>query len=157
MLVNLANGHRLLVAGQKSGIVWGHDPDRSGCSLVWHAQLVDKLAPEHDHTSGGAADEKMVYFGPRTGGIAAVDSATGEKSGRRRFRQSDRTTARRNGCDHRDSGRDLLWRLGRHTSRFSQQTTAICFKYNVLHEYDTVNHVPVKGGAPDGRARSDCS
>ncbi len=27
--VNLPNGHRMLVAGQKSGMVWGHDPDQA--------------------------------------------------------------------------------------------------------------------------------
>ncbi|HXJ38427.1 MAG TPA: PQQ-binding-like beta-propeller repeat protein, partial [Bryobacteraceae bacterium] len=38
MLVNLPSGKRLLVAGQKAGLVWAHDPDRGG-ALVWRSDV----------------------------------------------------------------------------------------------------------------------
>src|SRR6185437_8433020 len=77
ILRTLPDGHRLLIAAQKSGMVWAHDPDKGG-ALVWKAQLVDKLALGMI-TFGGAADEARAYFGLRTGGIAAVDLKNGDK------------------------------------------------------------------------------
>jgi len=77
ILKSLPNGHRMLIAGQKSGMVWGHDPDREG-TVAWKAQLVQKLALGMI-TFGGAADDQNAYFGLRTGGIAAVSLDTGEK------------------------------------------------------------------------------
>ncbi len=77
ILRNLPDGHRVLVAPQKSGMVWAHDPDQQG-KLLWKAQLVDKLALGMI-TFGGAADDQNAYFGLRSGGIAAVSLKTGEK------------------------------------------------------------------------------
>ncbi len=39
MLRTLPNGHRLLVAGQKSGTVWAFDPDRNG-AIVWSTNVL---------------------------------------------------------------------------------------------------------------------
>jgi polyvinyl alcohol dehydrogenase (cytochrome) len=77
ILRTLPDGHRVLVAGQKSGMVWGHDPDQNG-KLLWKVQLVDKLALGMI-TFGGAADDQNAYFGLRSGGIAAVSLKSGEK------------------------------------------------------------------------------
>ena len=77
ILRTLPDGHRVLVAGQKSGMVWAHDPDQNG-KLLWKIQLVDKLALGMI-TFGGAADDQNAYFGLRSGGIAAVSLKTGEK------------------------------------------------------------------------------
>lgn len=43
ILRTLPDGQRVLVAAQKSGMVWAHDPDENG-KLLWKVQLVDKLA-----------------------------------------------------------------------------------------------------------------
>jgi len=77
ILRTLPDGHRVLVAPQKSGMVWAHDPDQQG-KLLWKVQLVDKLALGMI-TFGGAADDQNAYFGLRSGGIAAVSLKTGEK------------------------------------------------------------------------------
>jgi len=77
ILRTLPDGRRILVAGQKSGMVWAHDPDKQG-ALVWKIQLVDKLAIGMI-TFGGAADGQNAYFGLRTGGVAAVQLTTGQK------------------------------------------------------------------------------
>ena len=76
ILRTLPNGRRILVAGQKSGIVWGHDPDKEG-AVVWKAQLVEKLA-RGEITFGGAADGEKAYFGLK-GGIAALQLSNGDK------------------------------------------------------------------------------
>ena len=77
ILRTLPDGHRVLVAGQKSGMVWGHDPDQEG-KVLWKTQLVDKLALGMI-TFGGAADDQNAYFGLRSGGVAAVSLKTGAK------------------------------------------------------------------------------
>jgi polyvinyl alcohol dehydrogenase (cytochrome) len=77
ILKTLPDGHRVLIAAQKSGMVWAHDPDQMG-KLLWKAQLVDKLALGMI-TFGGAADDQNAYFGLRSGGIAAVSLKTGQK------------------------------------------------------------------------------
>src|SRR5262249_37291787 len=56
ILRTLPGGQRILVAGQKSGIVWGHDPDKQG-AVLWKNQLVEKVAIGII-TFGGAADEQ---------------------------------------------------------------------------------------------------
>jgi len=77
ILRTLPDGHRILVAAQKSGMVWGHDPDQKG-KVLWKTQLVDKLALGMI-TFGGAADDQNAYFGLRSGGVAALSIKTGEK------------------------------------------------------------------------------
>ncbi len=77
ILRTLPGGKRILVAGQKSGIVWGHDPDHQG-AVIWKAQLVDNPSIGMI-TFGGAADQQNAYFGLRSGGIAAVQLTTGQK------------------------------------------------------------------------------
>ena len=56
ILKTLPNGSRILVAGQKSGMIWAHDPDQKG-ALVWKTQLPEKLALG-EITFGGAADDQ---------------------------------------------------------------------------------------------------
>ena len=63
ILKTLPDGRRLLIAGQKSGMVWAHDVDKKG-AVVWKAQIVDKLALGMI-TFGGAADDQRAYFGLR--------------------------------------------------------------------------------------------
>jgi polyvinyl alcohol dehydrogenase (cytochrome) len=77
ILQTLPDGHRVLVAGQKSGMVWAHDPDQEG-KVLWRTQLVDKLVLGMI-TFGGAADDQKAYFGLRSGGVAAVSLKTGAK------------------------------------------------------------------------------
>ena len=78
MLVNLPNGKSLLVAGQKSGVVWAHDPDQKG-ALVWHSDI-----SRGQIVFGGAADNQKAYFGMGggnrgvpPGGLAAVRLSDG--------------------------------------------------------------------------------
>ena len=123
ILRTLPDGHRVLVAPQKSGMVWAHDPDQQG-KLLWKAQLVDKLALGMI-TFGGAADEQNAYFGLRSGGIAAVSLKTGEKKWFTPLpgAASRRPATRANGGADGDSGRGLLGRMGRHSARTSRPKT----------------------------------
>jgi len=77
ILQTLPDGHQVLVAGQKSGTVWAHDPDQQG-KVLWKTQLTDGPAAGMI-TFGGAADGQNAYFGLRSGRVAAVSLKAGEK------------------------------------------------------------------------------
>jgi polyvinyl alcohol dehydrogenase (cytochrome) len=71
ILVNLPNGKTLLLAGQKSGMVWAHDPDKKG-ELVWRSDV-----SRGQIVFGGAADDQAAYFAMRGGGLVAVQLSDG--------------------------------------------------------------------------------
>src|SRR5215831_11552088 len=77
ILATLADGRNLLVAGQKSGVVWAFDVDKKG-AVVW-SQDVARVLPGGggEIVFGGAADDHDAYFNLRSGGIVALDLATG--------------------------------------------------------------------------------
>ncbi len=146
ILVNLSGGHRMLVAGQKSGMVWGHDPDKEG-TVAWKAQLVQKLALGMI-TFGGAADDQNAYFGLRTGGVAAVNINTGDK-------KWFTPVAPTPGPGPKGENAALTAIPGAVFSggwdgwlrAFSTDDGHLLWEYNMVHDYETVNHVPAKGGS----------
>ncbi len=71
MLANLPNGKSLLIVGQKSGVVWAHDPDKKG-ALVWKSDI-----SRGEIDFGGAMDDENAYFAMRGGGIAAIRLSDG--------------------------------------------------------------------------------
>lgn len=71
ILVNLPSGKRLLIAGQKSGVIWAHDPDQKG-ALVWRSD-----DSRGQIVFGGAADSENAYFAFRGGGVDAIGLADG--------------------------------------------------------------------------------
>jgi polyvinyl alcohol dehydrogenase (cytochrome) len=71
MLANLPNGKSLLIAAQKSGMVWAHDPDNKG-ALVWKSDV-----SRGQVVFGGAMDDDTAYFGMRGGAIVAVRLSDG--------------------------------------------------------------------------------
>jgi polyvinyl alcohol dehydrogenase (cytochrome) len=144
ILRTLPNGHRVLVAGQKSGIVWAHDPDRNG-AVVWKVQLPEKLALG-EITFGGAADERYAYFGVSSAGVAAVDLATGEK----KWLAPIKAAGPRLGIGAAltvipgvvfGGGYDGLVRA------FLTSNGEPIWQFNMLEEFKTVNGVAAKGGS----------
>ena len=67
ILQTLPDGRRVLMAGQKSGQVFAHDPDAAG-KLLWKTALVEKIG-ESEILFGGAADETTAYFGLDNGSL----------------------------------------------------------------------------------------
>jgi polyvinyl alcohol dehydrogenase (cytochrome) len=59
ILVNLSNGKRALIAGQKSGVVTAIDPDRDG-QVLWQTR-VGRGSPLGGVQWGSAADDKKIY------------------------------------------------------------------------------------------------
>ncbi|MGD0907783.1 MAG: PQQ-binding-like beta-propeller repeat protein [Candidatus Acidiferrales bacterium] len=142
ILRTLPNGHRMLVAGQKSGMVWGHDPDREG-TLVWKAQLVKKLALGMI-TFGGAADEQNAYFGVRTGGIAAVQLDTGEQKW---FTPIPTTPLGETAAITAIPGAVFSGGWDGTLRAFSTADGHLLWQFDTVRDFETVNHVPAKGGS----------
>jgi polyvinyl alcohol dehydrogenase (cytochrome) len=144
ILRTLPNGHRVLVAGQKSGMIWGHDPDRKG-ALLWKTQIPEKLALG-EITFGGAADDQNAYFGVSSVGVVAVRLTDGE----RKWVAPVKAAGPRLGIGAAISvapgvvysgGYDGILRL------FSATDGELLWQYNMLQDFKTVNGVAAKGGS----------
>jgi polyvinyl alcohol dehydrogenase (cytochrome) len=144
ILRTLPNGHRVLVAGQKSGMIWGHDPDRKG-AVLWKTQIPEKLALG-EITFGGAADDENAYFGVSSVGVVAVRLTDGE----RKWVAPVKAAGPRLGIGAAVSvapgvvysgGYDGILRL------FSTTDGELLWQYNMLQEFKTVNGVAAKGGS----------
>jgi polyvinyl alcohol dehydrogenase (cytochrome) len=76
ILKTLANGKRVVIAGTKNGNVFAVDPDQKG-ALLWNVNVRPGAG---GFVWGGAADDKNVYYGFTSGGVAAIQIATGERT-----------------------------------------------------------------------------
>jgi len=87
ILVNLAKGKDLILAGQKSGTLWAVDPDARG-KVVWRYQAAPSAAGEFGALVWGqAADDRNAYVPvsniqdpAHSGGLHAVTLATGKRA-----------------------------------------------------------------------------
>jgi polyvinyl alcohol dehydrogenase (cytochrome) len=79
ILKTLAGGRDLLIAPNKSGIVFALDPDRKG-AVVWKTNVAERAGTRATNLVwGGSADQRNFYVGLMSGAVAAVQLATGEK------------------------------------------------------------------------------
>jgi polyvinyl alcohol dehydrogenase (cytochrome) len=82
ILVTAGSGKRVLLGGTKAADVFALDPDRGGALLyrVNPSGATPGANPRFGGASivwGGAADASHVYYGMGSGGLAALDPATG--------------------------------------------------------------------------------
>jgi polyvinyl alcohol dehydrogenase (cytochrome) len=149
MLRTLGQGHRLLIAGQKSGIVWAHDPDAGG-AVKWKVDLAPKPpSAEGGIVWGGAADADTAYFGLNSGGIFALRISDGHQQW---FTPIEPTAAR---ADHRGQSGPLTLIPGVVFSGgwdgvvrgFATDDGHLLWQFDTMVNFDTVNAVPAKGGS----------
>ena len=159
MLLELEGGARLLVAGQKSGMVHALDPDREG-AIVWQ-QRAGKGGKLGGIQFGPAADVGYAY-------VAVSDYRRGAVGGISAFRLSDGEMAwhrpavpcppRRKGCFPAQSaavtaipGVVFSGSLDGHLRAYSTTDGSILWEYDSVREYpDAVNGVPARGGSLNG-------
>jgi polyvinyl alcohol dehydrogenase (cytochrome) len=147
ILRTLPNGSTVLIAGQKSGVVWAHDVDRKG-AVVWKTSVFTKPPPSLGQiTFGGASDDRNSYFGLASGGVVALALTNGE---RRWFNPTPADTGRGVGQDAAVSvipgaifsgGRDGVLRA------LSSSDGKILWQFDMQRDFQTVNGVPAKGGS----------
>ena len=177
VLVTRDDGSQLLVAGQKSGVVWALDPDAVG-ELVW-ARRVGKGSALGGIHWGLASDGRRVYvpnvdnafavqIDPRSGvstqanaeepptpGVYALELSAGEVLWRA---EPDFTVCEgRRGCMPYFSaaptaveGAVLAGSLDGHLRAYSMEDGSVLWDVDTAREFETVNGVPGRGGALDG-------
>jgi polyvinyl alcohol dehydrogenase (cytochrome) len=171
ILVNLSNGKRALVAGQKSGVVTAIDPDQQG-EVLWQTRI------GHGSYLGGiqwgpAADADNVYaalsdigFRPSKGTAAAqeLDPKTGGglfalnlATGKRVWATPSPGCGERPGCSPAQSaavtvipGVVFSGSVDGHLRAYSTKDGHIVWDVDTIRDYQTVNGVKARGGAIDG-------
>jgi len=179
ILVNLPNGRRALIAGQKSGVVHAVDPDQQG-EVLWQTRL------GHGSSLGGiqwgsATDGVNIYAGlsdvgfrpvpagtpgsrpgllgntaldPKSGGgLFALKLATGERV----WTTPNPGCGDRPGCSPAQSaavtaipGVVFSGSVDGHLRAYSSSDGKIIWDVDTARDYQTVNGVPGTGGAIDG-------
>ena len=175
MLVRGSGGRDILVAGQKSGMVYGLDPDQQG-RILWRRR-VGKGGIGGGVQWGMASDGRRVYAavsdlvrrgggaasGPlgnanldpkKGGGLTALDVRTGRKSW---FAPALPCVPARNGCSPAQpgaltaiAGAVFSGSMDGHLRAFSSETGKLLWDVDTQRSYQTVNGQSAEGGSLDG-------
>ncbi|HYL38445.1 MAG TPA: PQQ-binding-like beta-propeller repeat protein [Bryobacteraceae bacterium] len=161
ILRNIGGGKQILVAGQKSGVVWGLDPDQRG-KVVWQTKLGAGSAlggVEWGHGADSentyvAISDSIVRKDPKPG-ISALKLATGETVWS--TPAPDVTCTAPVGCRPGQSaavsvipGAVFSGALNGHFRAYSTKTGEILWDFDTAKTFETVNKVPAKGGSING-------
>ena len=160
ILRSLGGGRRVLVIGQKSGMVYGLDPDREG-ALRWKFKA-GKGSALGGIEWGSAADDQNAYIpvsdvlapAAEAGGLFALKLATGEQVWHTPAPKLECTGGR--GCTGAQSapvsvipGVVFSGSVDGHLRAYSTKDGSIIWDFNTARDYETVNKVPAKGGSID--------
>ena len=157
----IGGGKRIIVAGQKSGVVWGLDPDRKG-KVVWRTKLgAGGVMGGVEWGHGADGENTYVAISDVTvrenaqPGISALKLATGERVWSAPAPKV--TCATRAGCQPAQSaavsaipGAVFSGAVNGHFRAYSTKTGDILWDFDTAQSFDTVNKVPGKGGAING-------
>ena len=160
ILRRLKNGKDVIVVAQKSGVVYGLDPDQRG-KVLWQTQ-VSKGGALGGVEWGHAVDETQAYAAAsdlfqKEGqpGITALNIETGEKVWNVPAPPLDCKPGSR-GCNGAQSaavtvipGVVFSGSVDGHLRGYDTRTGKIVWDFNTVQEYQTVNGVPGKGGSID--------
>lgn len=176
MLVSTSGGRDVLVAGQKSGVVFGLDPDNGG-KILWQ-QRVGKGGTNGGIEWGTASDGRYVYaatsdlvrkpgannaaapvgdveFDPVLGGgLTSLSVIDGEKVW---FARAAPCSPPRPGCSPAQpgaltaiQGAVLSGSMDGHIRAFSTADGKVLWDFDTFKTFQTVNGVLAKGGALNG-------
>jgi polyvinyl alcohol dehydrogenase (cytochrome) len=150
ILRTLPNGRDVLVAGQKSGIVWGHDPDKGG-AVAWmrNAAHMQTPSPGGEIVWGGAADAGSAYFGLNSGGLVAIQLATGRQRWYKRLDPQPGMEVHRGHAGALTAIPGVVFSAGWDgmLRALTTSTGKVIWQYNTAREYKTVNGITAKGGS----------
>jgi len=162
MLKTLANGRRVLVVGQKSGMVYGLDPDSSG-KLLWQTR-VSRGGPQGGVIWGGASDDNTAYFGisdwdpgkPEAGGgLVALRLGDGKMLWSASAPKPACVSTP--GCSAAQPapvtlipGVAFLGSMDGHMRAYDTRDGRIIWDFDTLRDFETVNGVKAHGGSING-------
>ena len=166
ILVSLRNGQRVLVIGQKSGVVHALDPDQEG-KILWQTR-VGKGGPLGGIMWGSAADQDHVYvansdvrFSPAYktldpnagGGLFALDLATGKIS----MQVPPVSCGSRSQCSPALSaavtaipGVVFSGGISGYLRAYATDDARLLWEVDTARDYPVVNGGSARGGAMDG-------
>jgi polyvinyl alcohol dehydrogenase (cytochrome) len=173
MLVRTPKGKEILVAGQKSGMVYALDPDDRG-KILWQTR-VGKGGLNGGVQWGMASDEQKVYaavadvaavlnsagpiggatFDPvQGGGLTALHLEDGAKAW---FAPSHPCEPPKPGCSPGQPGAVSLipgvvfsGAIDGHIRAFSTEDGEMLWDFDTAHDFSTINGIAAKGGSLDG-------
>jgi polyvinyl alcohol dehydrogenase (cytochrome) len=153
ILKTLPDGKSVVVAGTKDAYVVALDPDRNG-ALLWKVSEVP--APPGKPNSlmaitrgifwGGAADERNVYYGVQSGGVIAVDLATGKRLWHSTFTKPGQRVSNAAAATAMPGVVFVAGSDGK-LHALSTKDGRVLWEYDTARSFETVNKVKAKGGA----------
>jgi polyvinyl alcohol dehydrogenase (cytochrome) len=162
ILRTLADGKQLILAGQKSGIVYALDPDHGG-DVLWQTKAAEDGVPGGIEW-GSAADHRHLYVALSglvaepdniSGGLAALDMKTGAK----RWYAAAPAPACAWGsqaCAHAQAqavtvipGAAFAGSMDGHLRAYSTIDGKILWDYDTAKDFPTVNGIKGSGGSLD--------
>jgi polyvinyl alcohol dehydrogenase (cytochrome) len=167
ILVNLPDGRRMLVIGQKSGVVHAFDPDDEG-KILWQTR-VGKGGPLGGSEWGSAADQERIYVansdvrflrdGTRRldpnagGGLFGLNLADGKVT----MQVAPVSCGDRERCSPALSaavtaipGVVFSGGVSGYLRAYATDDARLLWELDTARDYETVNGVPARGGAIDG-------
>lgn len=159
----LAAGRQVLLAGQRSGQVYGLDPERSG-EVLW------QLSGAETKTAGGiesgmAADHRSVYVAisglsaeppDSTGSLVAIDMKTGVRRWQTAVPSVACSGSSAANCAHGQAqavtvipGAAFSGSMDGHLRAYSTIDGKILWDYDTAKDFATVNRVKASGGSLD--------
>ena len=165
MLVTLASGKQVLVAGSKAAEVWAFDPDNKG-AILWHAKV--GKGSSNEPIWGSGSDGTRVYAGTPgqgieatdpPGGLTAIDAATGAKLWHIPAPTPPCAWGDK-GCEHRQAaavtaipGAVISGTVDAHLRAYTAEDGKIVWDLDTAKTYDAVNGIKAFGGNIDGSAQ----
>lgn len=168
----MADGRRILLAGQKSGVVHAIDPDQKG-KILWQ-QRVGKGGLIGGIQWGPAADNNQIYVAlsdigvttkrdPQAGTVTELDSKVGGgvfaysiTNGEKAWATPPPGCGERKNCSPAQSaaisvipGVVFSGSVDSHLRAYATEDGKVVWDYDAAQEYKTVNGVPANGGSFD--------
>ena len=168
ILVSTTGGRDLLVAGQKSGIVWAVDPEKNG-EIMWETRVAQGginggvqwgMAADGEHVYAATSDVVVVrtptarQLDPTMGGgLTALKIADGSKA----WSAAAAPCGTRPNCSPAQlaavtaiPGAVFSGSEDGHLRAYSARDGSILWDFDTVQDYKTVNGVKGSGGAIDG-------
>jgi len=161
ILRSLASGKQVVIAGQRSGMVYAIDPDRDG-EILWQTKASDsRMAGAIDW--GPAADHHTLYVplagvDAKTGAVAGSLTAIDIKNGVKRWQIAPPAPACSfaGDCPHAEAqaatvipGAAFAGSTDGHLRAYSTIDGKVLWDYDTAKDFVTVNRVPARGGSLD--------
>ncbi len=159
ILRTLANGRRIIVVGQKSGVAYGLDPDDKG-AVLWRYRA-GKGSALGGIEWGSAADDRVMYvpvsdvLHPESGGLHAIGIGSGERIWHAPAPTPGCATG--TGCSSAQSaaisvipGVVFSGAVDGHLRAYDATNGRIIWDVETARDFPTVNGVAASGGSIDG-------